>query len=124
VNDKSRPKAALGTPAKKFTTSVTLTTDNLALGVTAEREMAWQSAVAAMENAGRAMARYAAEHVWIHPAWAELESRRNEDIDAGCGLFRCGGRCSRCVRAGAVKSNLIRYGSDDFPGNTASTAVV
>jgi hypothetical protein len=41
-------------------------------------------------------------------------ARRRRPIDDPCQV-RCG-RCSRCIRAQAVASNLSRYGRPDFPG--------
>ena len=50
------------------------------------------------------------------PTRAELERVRrptNAPCPSGCGS------CSRCIRAGAVTSNLTRYGAPDFPGIAA-----
>lgn len=47
------------------------------------------------------------------PSRAELARRRRPSNDP-C-ASRCG-RCSQCIRADAVTSNLARYGFPDFPG--------
>lgn len=41
---------------------------------------------------------------------ARLRQPSNDGCTTGCG------RCSQCIRAESVVSNLARYGSPDFPG--------
>jgi hypothetical protein len=49
------------------------------------------------------------------PTRDELGRRRQPSNDPCAG--RCG-RCSQCIRAVAVASNLARYGCADFPGQS------
>jgi hypothetical protein len=45
--------------------------------------------------------------MWKTPRFAELE-RRRQHSDEPCRLLSCHGRCSRCIRADAVRRGAVR----------------
>jgi hypothetical protein len=89
--------------------------DFLAYIARINREFGWDACMAAMFGAGRDTASHAAEHVWVHPRWVEIERRRVVDHEP-CRLLSCQGRCSRCIHADAWR----KRGGEPYAGAGAA----